>query len=164
MRITVTNDEKIAVGQVLYVPEDYAFQFRPKPAGVVTSLLVNDVELEIDGNGHLLNPWGYCPYMGWIATDSGPDHLLTLRLKVEGLNIVPGISMRVNEDSWGVWVNRQTRWTCIGNAEKLDTVTYVEFATDSVVALSSEGEIRALWLRPVSLPAGNGIMGASRVS
>lgn len=63
-KVEYTN--KNQVGQLVYAIGDHSFNFDPQAGNPVTSLLVNDVQIEIDKDGKALYVWGFCPSANWL--------------------------------------------------------------------------------------------------
>lgn len=134
---------------LVYRPYDYAFDVEPKPEGGESSLLVNDLQLEIDDEGRVLYVWGYCPHTSWSTASVEPPLARRATLAAETPDdLAPGTSMRISKERWPVHVDLQTGWVRVGRCVEGDVV---EFAP-GVRACLSEGELVCLWLRPRELP------------
>jgi hypothetical protein len=133
-------------GQLVYRRSEYSFDVEPHPAGGVASLLVNDVQIEIDADGRLLYVWGLCPHVSWkVASFATPAASPGQLLYIEG-KVVPGVSMRLNGGNrWAAGYDSSSQWLCIGDASSRQEG--VAFAPGAVAVLSGNG-IVALWLRP----------------
>jgi len=154
MKFSIHPGQPQSKGKVLYKPNEYAFDFEPRIESGVTSLLVNDLQLEIDDEGRVLYPWGYCPHLSWQKTEDRVPHHLPGVLKVAlDEEIIPGVSIQVTpEAGWPVYVNHETGWVHIGQREELPPIAdAIEFASDSVAAIV-DGAIVAVWLRPETVP------------
>jgi len=152
MRFVFDKNAEIAIGKVVYSAKGYCFGFEPHIVGG-TSILINDVQLEVDMDGYLLYAWGACPYTKWLDMDAEPPPATRARIQVKEWELIPGVSTMINPDKiWDVWVNRKTRWVCVGNYRNLPGSIYVEFASDSIIGFSPALEVISLWLRPISLP------------
>jgi hypothetical protein len=60
-----------AGSRLVYREKDYAFDIEPTVGGF-TSVLVNDISLEVDESGRVVSVWGYCPYVSWITSELNP--------------------------------------------------------------------------------------------
>lgn len=146
MRIEIVQGEPIE-GTLLYVPDEYSFQ-----TNMLTqtenygSILINDLQIEVDHEGLLLYTWGYCPHSNWKDMDAMfPNVINKKRLCIEKWSNPPGVSIRCNVNKWTVKANRSTGWICLGPHDSAGEAIY--FAPGSV-AILDKYEIRALWLRP----------------
>jgi len=133
-------------GRLLYQRSESSFDVVPKPARGVASLLVNDIQIEIDEDGRLVYVWGFCPQESWASAIIQPREAVVGRLRYEGAAVVAGVSRRLNAGKpWMVLHDRVSRWLCIG--DHLSEGEPVAFAPRAVAMLNC-GEIKALWLRP----------------
>ncbi len=153
MKFEVLPVPDVVRNKLIYRSEDYAFNVDSRPETGITSLLVNNLQLEIDENGQILYVWGYCPYQTWRRTDSVPSSfiqgILLVHLETE---IIPGVSNRLTEPgAWPIFVNPDIGWVCVGELDSSPTARSVEFALNSV-AVIEDGLLRALWLHPENLP------------
>lgn len=139
-------DESPAIGQLIYRDHEYSFDVEPHPPRGVSSLLINDLQIEIDEDGRLIYVWGFCPRSLWVATTLTPPDVVNKCLKYIDGKIVPGISRRIN--SGGQWVafhDSLSGWLCFG--DKSTHEKGIAFAPGAVAILKG-GEIVALWLHP----------------
>lgn len=134
---------------LVYRPSDYAFDVEPKPEGGEASLLVNDLQLEIDDEGRVLYVWGFCPHTSWspASVKPPPARRATLTAEIPD-DLAPGTSMRISKERWPVHVDQQTGWVRVGTCDEGDVVEFVP----GVRACLSEGNLVCLWLRPRELP------------
>jgi hypothetical protein len=59
MRFRVDYSTEASTNRVLvYRPEEFSFDMEPPPTGAFTSVLVDDLNLEIDADGKVLSVWG----------------------------------------------------------------------------------------------------------
>jgi hypothetical protein len=158
MRFVVEAPAEVGETALVYRAADYAFATEPRPAGADTSILVNDVELMVDGNtNQVLYLTGYCPYQSWQATDLVAPRAPRGALFVRGVDLPPGISTRLSprEVRWATRVNAATGWVCISSPDAESSIERdgVEFAPGCVAVIHEE-RLLALWLHPRELPAG----------
>jgi hypothetical protein len=141
-----SGGEKIR-GTPYYDSDFYSLDFRPADASASggASLLVDDVQIEIDVDGRALWIWGLCPHLAWVPrSDVVPppakEGVLQALLDQE---VTPGVSRRIAE-AWPVTASTRNRWLCIGNLGLADTDARdaVEFATDTVAVLSDRRQPR----------------------
>jgi len=147
----IVGDEWRDVGtRLVYRERDHAFDLEGERPKGVTSLLVNDLQLEIDQEGVVLYPWGLCPRSTWEPTEAMPPASVRGTLVAQfGEEIVPGVSRRISGGSrWPVYENRAARWVCIGDLEaEGNRRKGIEFAPGCVAVLDDHALV-ALWLRP----------------
>lgn len=134
------------VGQLIYRPDEHSIDVEPRPEQGVASLLVNDVQIEVDEGGNLIYVWGLCWHESWKPARLDPPTAAPGLLRYVGAEVVPGISRRLNAGShWLVSYDASSRWLCVGDESSGGEA--VEFAPGSVAVLN-EAQLVALWLRP----------------
>jgi hypothetical protein len=137
-------------GALHYRSGEYAF-FTDGRYGSFTSVLLNDVQIEIDADGLATAVWGMCPHTSWIARSLAPPIAISAVLKCTGADWVPGVSVRLTPNHrWPAYVDRAKGWLCLGEADGSGGEAYA-FAPGSVAVLR-RGSLVALWLRPRTLP------------
>lgn len=133
-------------GRLFYRDSEQSFDVEPHPTQGVASLLVNDIQIEIDEDGYLLYVWGLCPRKSWKTTSLIAPVAEPGRLLYAGSSVIAGVSRRLNEQArWAVLHDPISQLFCIG-----DPVTNNEgiiFAPGATAVLSSN-ELVALWLDP----------------
>lgn len=150
MRFSIHPAAEICKGNLTYVSAESSFRFdAPTCEDSYSSIVVNDLQLEIDHQGRVLYVWGYCPRVSWRKTSlrppmSSPGCLVALI----DPGHKPGISIRFTTDiAWPVFVDEKEGWVCLGDARQSESEISIEFAQDSVAVLRGS-ELRAIWLRP----------------
>jgi hypothetical protein len=135
---------------VIYNEAESSFDVVPRPDGGVASILVNDLQLEVDHTGTVLYAWGLFPHpTTWKQTSAYPENPSKESLIVEiPSGVIPGVSCRVNpEIRWPVYVNVEERWFCLGEPAFPASSRSIEFAKDSVAVLLRD-QLIAIWLHP----------------
>jgi hypothetical protein len=147
--------EKLQLDQrfsLVYREEDYSFDIEPLSGSGDASIMINDLQLEIDHEGKIIYVWGYCPLIKYEETDEFPKKYKTQSL-VALLERPPisGISYRINENErWPIYINKKKGWVCIGNPVANEK-QMIEFAPNCIAVLENQ-EIVAIWLKPKYLP------------
>ncbi len=148
--IILPEDHKAKNASLTYSKEWGSFGTEPLSALDVggSSILINDLQLEIDDEGKILYVWGYCPLIRYEKTNETPEHYICHGLQVIlDKEIIPGISTRLNEGNpWPRYINPKTGWVCIGNPVTQHT-SMIEFAPDSIATMQGD-QIIAVWLHP----------------
>ena len=139
-------DGEPILGRLVYSNSERSLNVEPKPEGGIASLLVNDVQIEIDEDGQLIYVWGLCPHESWIPTTLNPPTAKPGRLRFVNGEIVPGISKRLNADKrWAVGYDASSKWLCIGDQSARGEP--IAFAPGAIATLR-DGELTGLWLQP----------------
>jgi hypothetical protein len=117
-----------------------------------TSIMINDLQLEIDHEGKIIYVWGLCPLVKYEEIDNFPFEYKTGSLvALLDKPPVPGISYRLNEDRrWPIYINKKKGWVCLGNPATKGK-QLVEFAPNCVATMDGQ-DLIAVWLYPEKLP------------
>lgn len=137
---------------LVYRDEEYSFDIDPYENEGFTSILVNDLQLEINDQGEVLYVWGYCPLINYEETTAFPKKIQKKSLfAILVPPPIPGVSYKLNENErWNIYINKKKGWICLGNP-KTKNVQMVEFSPHCVATLENQ-EIIAIWLHPFALP------------
>jgi hypothetical protein len=133
-------------GRLVYRRSEHSLDVEPHPEGGVASLLVNDVQIEIDDDGRLLYVWGLCPHESWKPASLDAPSATPGRLQyVDEEEVIPGVSTRLNRTRWPVAYDSASHWLCIGDeSARGETIAFAPYA----IAVLKEDELVALWLHP----------------
>ncbi len=147
MRFCIDTRYKILKSCLLYRTDEHSFDVEGYETGYA-SLLINDLQLEIDDEGRVLFVWGLCPLVNCKKTKGLPknyqSHCLFVLLDDP---IVPGVGYQLNSDErWPVYINQNHGWICIGRPDTFN-ITMVEFASNCVASIE-EDKLVAIWLSP----------------
>jgi hypothetical protein len=152
MKFRIQEPQEDQNFSLLYRAEDYSFDREPHDGTGFTSIMINNLQLEIDDEGKIIYVWGLCPLINYIETDEDPQgykpySLVALLDKPP----IPGISYRLNEESrWPIYINKKKGWVCLGNPKTKDR-QLIEFAPNCVATMDGQ-ELIAVWLHPEELP------------
>ncbi len=152
MKFLIREPQEDQNFSLVYRPEDYSFDVEPLDGTGDTTIMINDLQLEIDHEGKVMYVWGLCPLIKYEETDEFPFKYKSGSL-VALLDKPPvlGISYRLNEDQkWPIYVNKKKGWVCLGDPNTKDK-QLIEFAPNSVAAMDGQ-ELIAVWLHPERLP------------
>jgi hypothetical protein len=101
---------QISNGTLVYRPSEYSFDVVPRPNNF-TSVLINDLNLELDEQGRVVSIWGLCPYTTWkTATLNPPNAEFGDVFILLGAPLERGISLRSNRDRWPIFVDKVSGW------------------------------------------------------
>jgi hypothetical protein len=147
MKFRVDLTQHCIDGELAYIPEHYSIKYETQNDEGISSLLLNDLQLEIDTEGQVLWVYGLCPHTTWHNTLLEPPLFEPGSLFVEtGDTIVPGISIRINKSKrWEVYADKNKGWLRIGESENNKTTIAVEFAKNCI-AVIYENSLDAIWL------------------
>ncbi len=153
MKFLIQEPVKNQNFSLVYRSEDFSFDREPYEGTGFTSIMINDLQLEIDDEGKIIYVWGLCPLIDNQVTDKAPEKYKVNSLVASMENPpVPGISYKLNKDHrWPIYINKKKGWVCLGNPITKDRLL-VEFAPKCIATLENE-EIIAIWLKPEKLPS-----------
>jgi len=135
-------------GTLFYEKEEFSLNTEPFYENGFSSLLINDIQLEIDEDSVLLYIWGFCPLQQAKEIDSFPSYYETRQISVlTETPLIAGISKRINHARWDIFYNKANDWICIGNP-KLSGQHLIQFAPGAIATIENQ-EIIALWLHPI---------------
>ncbi len=100
---------------LIYRADEYAFDVIPAPSTAFTSVLVNDLNLELDAHGHVISVWGLSPHTSWKRANLKPPvaDFLNVTFVADG-SLNRGVSVRLNKGKyWPVFVDPTSGWVCV---------------------------------------------------
>ena len=134
---------------LIYNVEEYSFDVEPTVQEVEFDVVVNKLNLTVIDNGKVVQVWGFSGYYEWKKSDCIVPQSQRGILKVTD-NLDYGLSYRVREEDFPVFVNLQSGWVCIGDPKR--TGQTVEFINNCIAVIDNNQEFVSLWLKPQSLP------------
>jgi hypothetical protein len=102
------STDRIPNNSLVYRPEEYSFDVSPVPEGGISSVLFDDLNLELNNAGKVISVWGLCPHTRWKrAVLSPPQSSFGEIVFVSDSPPVAGISVRLNKDRFApFWSTR----------------------------------------------------------
>lgn len=152
MNIQIIKYVSAFVGKLTYIKSEHSFSMEGTDSGDA-SVLVNDVNMELNGNGRVVSLWGYSPMANWKTCAVKPppssinDHALVFIDK-----LIPGTSKRINSDkTWPVYYDSASGWVCFSGLTVGEVDTVIQFLPNCYAAFVDNSLI-AIWLKPEFLP------------
>ena len=151
MKVQIHSDWSVLPFQLVYRQAEHSFATVPKPDGGITSVLINDLQLEIDDEGTVLYVWGLFPRADKCdTTTASPPKSVRKTLRfASSEEWTPGVSVRLNKRSWDYFVNESTGWVAVGNPNTPPISRAIEFAPNSIAVLDGDSVV-AVWLKPAN--------------
>ena len=140
-------------GQVVYVQDDYAFNFVPAQIADCT-VLIGTLELNFifyyRDVKRASQIWGFhAPPKRWIRKELHAPSFFTGSMILLHETIEEGdIFGLEGSEAWHTYYDAQTGWVCMGTDVQDKEDIAVEFATN-VVAVLQKNQLKALWLKPL---------------
>lgn len=144
---TDTGSPEPFLGRLLYHIQDFAFDCEPRCNGF-TSVVLNQVSLEIDERNRLISVWGYCPYPRWhLAKLEPPRSRAAAMIVASDRPQLAGVSVKVNADmDYPVSYDPATGWVVISSG--VAPATSSSLSPEIVIQTDVNSELVALWLHP----------------
>ena len=152
MKFIIKKHEKIHNYSILYRSEDLSFDAEPLEEGGITSIMINDLQLQINEKGEIIYVWGYCPLFKHEETNQAPKNYESNTLiAVLDKPLIPGVSYRLNEDErWPIYINNKKEWICIGNPNTKGK-KMIEFVPNCIATMDGQ-DLIAIWVHPKDFP------------
>lgn len=149
MSFTVTGRKELPSTSLVYRRDEYSLDTLNRYIGGLTSVVVNDVQLEVSEGGEISAVWGMCPHMTWMECEVPLPTYQSARLTYQG-EITPGVSIGVNsaDNRWPVRHDPQTGWIAIAPDTIPTSGEAVEFLPGCLAQIDQTGELLCLWLKP----------------
>ncbi len=144
MRFSVQENKNIYEGKLVYIKNEYSFDFEPKQSSSY-SVLIGDLNIAFDWELYARQVWGYNPYGGWIKKDLELPNVAKGKLMM--IDEIDDIERIEESKDWSTYHDPVTGWICIGNYSNNDEAIAVEFATNTIAVICNQ-KIIALWLKP----------------
>lgn len=132
----------------MYRPEEYSFDVEPPPGRSFTSVLLDDLNVEIDETGRVISVWGMCPHTKWSPTRlTPPEAAFGDIFFVPDAPLSRGVSVQLNRDKYlPVQVDRASGWLRIQGRGA--PASAVKLQPGIIFEITEEGQLCALWLQP----------------
>jgi hypothetical protein len=137
---------------LVYRADEFSFDTEPAPVAGFTSILVNDLNLEVDDAGRVISVWGVCPYTQWKRVSLTPPVAdLGEAFVISEAPLSRGVSTRLNpQNRWGTFADPTSGWVCIKSDNLCDSATKI--LTGIILETSQGGDLCAIWLKPEQFP------------
>jgi hypothetical protein len=144
---TFTLATQLLDGKLVYVPDDFSFDTVNRQVPGATSILVNDIQIEISIDHLAIGIWGMCPHTTWQQGSVPKPTSKIGRLWFEG-ELKPGISIRATRPGkyWPTTFDPSSGWLHVGHDTLADDQA-IEFVEGCIVDLRG-GKIIGLRLHP----------------
>lgn len=132
------------IGRSFFAPRGDTREFQ--------SILVNDLEIHTDAEGHVLFVDGYAPREAWLNSDALPPPAQTGTIQARPpANATRGTSIRLTVQArWPSYFNEPEQWLCVGEPYPGLDALAVKLQSD-VVLVFEGASLCAVWLhvRPI---------------
>jgi hypothetical protein len=137
---------------LVYRSDEYSFDVEPPSRNGSASVLVNDINLELDETGRVVSLWGLCPHTRWRPKKLVTPASIQGQAQFNGsdMPLRVGESVRLNKDAWPVFVDTNSGWVSLDGGRTASR--FIESLAHVLLGLDSNGDIVSLWLKPLKLP------------
>lgn len=142
---------RIPNNALIYRANEYSFAVIPWPSNF-TSVLINDLNLELDQQGRVIFVWGLCPYTAWKQATLEPPHA-----DFGDVYFVPdsplekAVSVRLKQPRWPIYVDNSSGWIHIDGGCP-NRMNPVKVMAGVIIVINSKGDLCSIWLKPDQLP------------
>src|SRR5690349_3175705 len=136
---------------LIYRPKEFSFDVLPTPPSGFTSILVDDLNLEVDETGKVVSVWGLCSHTRWKeAALVPPQAAYGDLIVVTDKPFQRGVSLRLTpaKEYRPVFVDRRSGWVKVQGAPNPNAPVMI--IPGVIFEIGHQGEFCALWLHPQS--------------
>jgi hypothetical protein len=136
----IIHSEKINEAvYVIYRQKEHSFDTLNNSSHGFSSVLLNEINLEVDETLRVISVWGLSSYEEWIIAEFPvPSSRIQVSLEIVE-DIIPGVSIRIHPDNggrWPIYVSPDRAWICIGN-KPLPTDSAIQFLSNAMAVLKN---------------------------
>jgi hypothetical protein len=137
---------------LVYRADEFSFDTEPASVAGLTSILVNDLNLEVDDVGRVISVWGLCPYEQWKpASLKEPVADPGEAFVVSEAPLRRGVSIRINQQSrWDTCADATSGWICMKGKNAPDSATKI--LSGIILETNHSGDLCSIWLKPEHFP------------
>jgi hypothetical protein len=152
MRFRIALGKAVATNSSLvYRPEEFSFDVTQAPTSGFTSVLLDDLNLEVEVTGKVFSVWGLCPHTRWNDALLAPPEAAYGELYV--LTDTPlqrAISLRLTPERTYLptFVDRSRGWVKVQGTPNPKSAVMI--IPGVIFEIGNQGEFCALWLHPQS--------------
>ncbi|MDA1101906.1 MAG: hypothetical protein O2967_23365 [Proteobacteria bacterium] len=135
---------------LVYRPEEFSFDVEPVPSGCFTSVLLNDLDLDIDETGKVLSISGLCPHTKWVETKLiPPKSTIAEIIFVPDGPLLPGVCVSLDREYLPVHFDRASGWIRVqGGGKPSSPNSSIALMCGVVFEINKRGDLCTLWLKP----------------
>lgn len=147
MRFEIVRRNVLLPSRILmYRPNEFSFNVEPINADSFTSVLLNDLNIELDALGRIIGTGGLCPHTTWKKETLLPPNSTSgeVIFTADG-PLTKGVSFRLNaQGRWPALVDLPSKQLCLRGPGT--TCTSTEILPGVIVDLTDRGDLCSLWL------------------
>lgn len=153
MKFNVLHTEHYSTDvQLLYRANEYSIDIHSDNKVQISTgrtILINDIQLEIDNDNTILYLWGYCPLINAQRINLEIPQFSIGKLWIElDEQLSVGFPVRYNSELWKIYKSKNDAWFCIGSPKIPKEYTAIEFC-QNCIAIIEDGKLVSLYLKPI---------------
>lgn len=149
VRFQVARDvRQVPRRELVYRRNEYSFDMEPPPNRNFTSVLVDDLNIELDDTGRVVSVCGVCPYTRWKDATLRPPSAKVGAVSVNSdAPLARGVSVQVNQNKYlPTFFDRCSGWIKI--EAKKEPALAIRVFSGVIFEMDEHGELCSLWLKP----------------
>ena len=145
MKFKLIDKKPVCSSFLVYRKDEFSFDTEPDPEPSFSTILFDDLGIELDEQGLVQSIGGFCPYPSWMPAKLAFPNFEKCKIKVILKDrLEAGISYRYNDAPWPVYFDQHSSIVCIGDPLVISKA--IMFASDAVMVLTHDKPV-SLWLR-----------------
>jgi hypothetical protein len=152
MRFRAVTTSTVTTNSILvYRPNEFSFDVIPAPHSGFTSVLLDDLNLEVDEAGKVVSVWGLCPHTRWKEANLAPPEAAYGELFImadKPLKRAVSLRLTTGKTYHPTFVDRSRGWVKIQGAPNPESAVMI--IPGVIFEISQQGEFCTLWLHPQS--------------
>jgi len=149
MKFHIKRAKSPLKGTVVYRSEEFAFDTVPSPSDGHTTIVLDDINLEVDEGQRVIGIWGLCPHTRWKEHSLTPPEATNGELFVRTETpLHHGVARRLTPvgQHLDTFVDRTSGWIKVNHLPQPKTA--VRVLENAIVELDDACEVSALWIKP----------------
>jgi hypothetical protein len=138
------------IATIVYRPDEYSFATIGETTPGFTSLLVDDLQLEVDAEGRVVGVWGMCPHTRWQRAVVAPPPAQPGIIRHQSASeLLSGVSRSLfprPKDYFLVFADPASGWVHTDCGK--DVARAVRIFEGAILGFDKQSELAGLWLHP----------------
>lgn len=149
MKLTLSDNEPTPLpkGVVIYSWEEHSFDVKPAPTGAFASVLVKDLNIELDQNRRVVSVWGLCHPSTWKSATLRPPQAQFREVFVMlNESLEKGVSIVLAErNDWEILADASNGWVCFEGL--VSSCHFVSVLDGLIFGVAADMSLASVWLK-----------------